>query len=129
MCSSDLSVFRAYKLSKRRDSDISAICAAFYLELDGNIVRNARFGWGGMAATAKRAPKTEAALIGQPWSENTLRQAQAALANDFSPMTDLRASASYRNRAAANLLERFWLETRPHAPLAASEVQVWPSQR
>ncbi|MBH1987361.1 MAG: xanthine dehydrogenase small subunit, partial [Burkholderiales bacterium] len=70
---------------------------------------------------------TEAALVGQVWSEATLRAAQAALAQDFQPLTDLRASASYRLRTARNLLERFWLETRTDAPLPASAVQVWPA--
>lgn len=120
-------VVRAYKLSKRRDSDISALCAGFFIRLDGERIAEARLGWGGMAATAKRASATEAALTGQPWSETTLRAAQAALAQDFQPLTDLRASAGYRLKAAQNLLERFWLETRPNAPLRADQVQVWPA--
>lgn len=121
---------RAYKLSKRRDSDISAVCVGLWLRLDGETIAEARLGWGGMAATARRAPRTEAALVGQPWSEATLRAAQAALALDFTPMNDLRASAAYRQQAAAGLLERFWLETRPaaHGPaLPADRVQVWPA--
>ncbi len=118
---------RAYKVSKRRDSDISAVCAAFALQLDGPNIVSARLAWGGMAATAKRAPLAEAALLGQPWSEATMRQAQSALAQDFTPLTDLRASDRHRQRVAANLLERFWLETRPDAPLRAEQVQVWPA--
>jgi xanthine dehydrogenase small subunit len=124
-------VLRAYKLSKRRDSDISAVCAGFYLRFDpntgGDTIAEARLGWGGMAATARRATLTEAALVGQVWSEATLRQAQAALAQDFTPLSDLRASAAYRKQAAANLLERFWLETRPQSALPAEQVQVWPA--
>ena len=120
-------VVRAYKLSKRRDSDISALCAGFFIRLDGERIAEARLGWGGMAATARRAKATEAALTGQPWNEATLRAAQAALAQDFQPLTDLRASAGYRLKAAQNLLERFWLETRPVAPLRADQVQVWPA--
>jgi xanthine dehydrogenase small subunit len=120
-------VLRAYKLSKRRDSDISAVCAGLYLQLDGDRITQARIALGGMAATARRAAAVEAALIGQAWTEATLRQAQAALAQDFQPLTDLRASRDYRLKAAANLLERFWLETRPHHPLRANEVQVWPA--
>ena len=120
-------VVRAYKVSKRRDSDISAVCAAFALQLEGTTIVAARLAWGGMAATAKRAPLAEAALVGRPWSQATLRQAQAALTQDFSPLTDLRASDRHRQRLAANLLERFWLETRPDAPLAAEQVQVWPA--
>ena len=120
-------VVRAYKLSKRRDSDISAVCAGFFIRLDGERIAEARLGWGGMAATARRASATEAALVGQPWNEATLRAAQAALAQDFQPLSDLRASAGYRLKVAQNLLERFWLETRPGAPLRADQVQVWPA--
>ena len=119
-------VMRAYKVSKRRDSAISALCAGLYLRLQGDTITEARLGWGGMAATAKRASQAEAALLGQPWTEATLRQAQAALRQDFTPMTDLRASDGYRIKVAANLLERFWLETRPSAPLAPDTIQVWP---
>lgn len=118
---------RAYKIAKRRDSDISAVCAGLWLALDGDTITQARLGWGGMAATARRAPATEAALIGQPWTEATLRRAQAALKQDFQPLSDLRATADYRLRVATNLLERFWLETRPDAPLPAAQVQVWPA--
>ena len=122
-------IVRAYKVSKRRDSDISALCAGLVIHLDDQgLITQARLGWGGMAATARRAAKTEAALVGQPWNEATLRAAQAALAEDFQPMSDLRATAHYRSKVAANLLERFWLETRPQAPLAPQTVQVWPAQ-
>ncbi|MDE2593221.1 MAG: xanthine dehydrogenase small subunit [Burkholderiales bacterium] len=118
---------RAYKISKRRDSDISAVCAGLFIRLQGDTIQAARLAWGGMAATAKRASQAEAAMIGQTWTEATLRQAQVALAQDFAPMTDLRASDRYRLKVAANLLERFWLETRPTAPLAPEQVQVWPA--
>jgi xanthine dehydrogenase small subunit len=120
-------ILRAYKIAKRRDSDISAVCAGLMLQLSGDTIQAARLGFGGMAATARRAPLTEAALTGQIWSEATLRRAQAALAQDFQPMTDLRATRDYRLKVAANLLERLWLETRPLAPLAADQVQVWPA--
>lgn len=123
----DAGVLRAYKISKRRDSDISAVCAGLYIELDGDRITAARLAWGGMAATARRASQAEAALVGQDWSEATLRQAQAALARDFQPMTDLRATRDYRIKVAANLLERFWLETRPTHPLRPQDVQVWPA--
>ncbi|RZI84335.1 MAG: xanthine dehydrogenase small subunit [Rubrivivax sp.] len=121
-------IVRAYKISKRRDSDISAVCAGLMLRLDDDdVIVEARLGWGGMAATARRAVLTEQALLGQPWTEATLRHAQAALAQDFKPMSDLRASSGYRSKVAANLLERFWLETRSDHPLAAEKVQVWPA--
>ncbi|MGE5450937.1 MAG: xanthine dehydrogenase small subunit [Acidobacteriota bacterium] len=120
-------VMRAYKVSKRRDSDISAVCAGLYLRLEGDTIGAARLAWGGMAVTPQRASRAEAALVGQPWTEATLRRAQAALAQDFTPLTDLRASDHYRLRVAANLLERFWLETRPLDPLPPEAVQVWPA--
>jgi xanthine dehydrogenase small subunit len=118
--------FRAYKLSKRFDSDISGLAAGLAITLDAQgRVADARFAFGGMAAIVKRAAQAEAAVRGQSWSEAAAQAAAAALAQDFSPIDDLRASADYRRRAAANLLRRFWLETRMDAPLAASEVNVW----
>ena len=118
-------VLRAYKVAKRFDSDISAVCAGLALVLDGDTVREARLAWGGMAATVRRAPRAEAALIGRRWDEPALRAAQAALAADFTPLSDLRASAGYRMRVAQNLLERFWLATRGGAPLEAGALSVW----
>ncbi|QHE83511.1 xanthine dehydrogenase small subunit [Hydrogenophaga sp. BPS33] len=110
--------FRAYKLSKRFDQDISAVCAAFALRLDdrGTVV-DARIAYGGMSQRPQRAAQAEAALRGQAWSEAALAQAEAALARDFTPLSDLRASSGYRMRTAQNLMRRCWLETRPHAPL------------
>jgi xanthine dehydrogenase small subunit len=116
---------RAYKISKRFDCDISAVCAGLALELEGETVKQVRLAFGGMAAIVKRAAAAEAALTGQPWSEASLKLAQDALSTDFSPLTDMRASADYRQQVAKNLLRRFWLETRPHAPLAASATSVW----
>ena len=116
---------RAYKLSKRFDCDISALAAGLAITLDGDRVRDARFAFGGMAAIVKRAAQAEAAVRGQAWNEATLQAAVAALALDFTPLTDLRASASYRQRAAGNLLRRFWLETRTEAPLPAAQATVW----
>ena len=113
---------RAYKLGKRYDCDISSLFAALWIELDGELVRSARFAFGGMAAIVRRAPGAEAAVTGRPWTEATLRAAQAALDHDYQPLTDLRASADYRRQAARGLLERFWLQTRPQAPLAAASV-------
>ena len=118
-------VLRAYKISKRFDCDISALCAAFSLQLEDGVVRQARVAYGGMAATVCRAPRTEAALQGQPWTESTLQAATAALALDYQPLSDLRASAAYRLQVAQNLLRRCWLETRAEAPLALAEVSVF----
>ncbi len=117
---------RAYKMSKRFDSDISAVCAGLAIELDDSgLVLAARFAFGGMAATVRHAAHAEAAVVGQPWNEATLRAAQHALGEDFSPLTDLRASAAYRTQVSQNLLRRFWLETRVANPLSVAELSVW----
>ncbi len=116
---------RAYKLSKRFDSDISALAAGLWWSLDGDIVSDARFAFGGMAERVRRATQAESAVRGQPWSQATVRAAMHALDADFQPLGDLRASVSYRQRAARNLLQRFWLETRADAPLPASAISVW----
>ena len=118
---------RAYKISKRFDCDISALCAGFALELDGDRVSEVRLAFGGMAAVVKRAAKAEAALLGRPWTQHSVAAAQAALADDFTPLSDLRASASYRSQVAANLLQRFWLETRRTDPLPANATSVFAS--
>ncbi|WP_340054482.1 FAD binding domain-containing protein, partial [Pseudomonas sp. JAI120] len=97
------------KLSKRFDSDISAVLGAFAIDLDGDTVRSARLAFGGMAATPKRATNAEQALVGQPWSEATFEAAAMALHDDFKPLTDVRGSSGYRLTVAANLLRRMWL--------------------
>ena len=117
--------FRTYKLAKRFDQDISAVCAAFAITLDGDTVASARIAFGGMAATPKRAAGAEAALTGQPWTEAAMRTAMAALAQDYAPLSDMRASSAYRMAAAQNLLRRFWLETRGENPLPASAVNAF----
>jgi xanthine dehydrogenase small subunit len=104
-------VLRSYKLSKRFDQDISAVCTAYRLELDGDNVASIRVACGGLAATVKRAKNCEAAITGRCWDENTIRKGAVALAKDFKPLDDMRASAEYRMRASQNLLQRFYLET------------------
>jgi xanthine dehydrogenase small subunit len=116
---------RTYKLSKRFDQDISAVCAAFALTLDGDRVGEARIAYGGMAATPKRAAQAEAALRGRTWDEAALTEALAAMDQDYAPLSDMRASAAYRMRTAKNLLRRFWLETRPDAPLNNAQVNAY----
>ena len=116
---------RVYKISKRFDCDISALCAGLAIELDGDLITSVRLAYGGMAATVKRAAQAEAALVGQPWTQATVRAAQAALAQDFAPLSDMRASAAYRLQVALNLLQRFWLETRAENPLPASATSVF----
>ena len=126
---------RAYKISKRFDCDISALCAGFAIAFEpaggagdttGDLVVQAvRFAFGGMAATVSRAARAEAAVVGRPWTPATVAAAQAALAEDFKPLSDLRASAAYRLKVAQNLLQRLWLETRATEPLPGAAVSVW----
>lgn len=117
---------RGYKIAKRYDSDISAVCAGLALSIgDDGIVHTARFAFGGMAAIVRRATAAECAVVGQPWSAAAADAAAQALAQDFKPLTDMRASADYRMRVAQNLMRRLWLETRPDAPLAAAQTSVW----
>jgi len=103
-------VVAAYKVSKRRDEDISSVAAGFSVTLQEGRIAACRLAYGGMAATPKRASQAEAALTGQPWGEPAIRAAMAALPDDFTPLADMRASAVYRMRAAQNLLLRFYLE-------------------
>ena len=103
--------FRAYKVSKRFDQDISAVLGAFNLVHENGVIARARIAFGGMAAIPKRATAVEAALIGAPWSEATVARAMAAMSEDFAPIDDLRASAAYRLRVAKNLLMRLYIET------------------
>jgi xanthine dehydrogenase small subunit len=117
--------FRTYKLCKRYDSDISSVCAAFAIRQHNGRIAQARVAFGGMSATPKRAPQCEAILEGQPWNETTARAAMDALARDYAPLTDMRASAANRAESAPNLLYRFYLETRPDNPLPASSVSVF----
>jgi xanthine dehydrogenase small subunit len=119
------SPLRAYKISKRFDSDISAVFVAARVRLERDVVRDVRFVFGGMAAIVKRAPSAERAVVNQAWSEATVERAAVALAQDFKPLTDLRASASYRLTVAGNLLRRFWLETRTRDALPPHAVTVW----
>ena len=99
-----------YKISKRFDQDISALCGAFNIVVADGKVTKARIAFGGMAATPKRAKAVEAALIGQPWNEATIATAQAFFAQDYTPMSDQRGSAAYRMILAQNLLKRYYLE-------------------
>ena len=116
---------RAYKISKRFDCDISALCAGLSIELEGERVKQVRLAFGGMAATVKRAEQAEAALAGQAWTQDQVKLAQAALAQDFKPLSDMRASAAYRLQVAQNLLQRFWLETRTQDALPSEATSVW----
>ncbi|MDH1731149.1 xanthine dehydrogenase small subunit [Pseudomonas chengduensis] len=102
--------FRAYKVSKRLDDDISAVCAAFNLTIVDGVVRDARIAFGGMAAIPKRASACEAALVGSAWYPGVIERACNALGEDFTPLSDFRASKEYRLLTAQNLLRKFFLE-------------------
>ena len=119
---------RCYKLCKRFDQDISAVCAAFALRLDGDTVASVDIVLGGMAAIPKRAAQAEAVLNGNKWDEASVQKAMKALAQDFSPLTDMRASAAYRQQGAANLLYRFYLETRSQDAMMPEAVNVFAVQ-
>jgi xanthine dehydrogenase small subunit len=99
---------RCYKLSKRFDQDISAVLGAFDLGVEGGQIVAARIAFGGMAGIPKRATSVEAALLGKAWSLETVMGALPAFSQDFQPLTDMRASASYRLQSAQNLLIRYF---------------------
>ena len=146
--------FRAYKLAKRYDQDISAVCAGFAIRLVAAAdvaelrkppaataseppaaqplpsslpcyIAQARIAFGGMAATPRRAALAEAALVGASWTQATVRVAMALLGDDFQPLSDMRATSAYRLKTARNLLLRFYLETRPESPLSSAEVNAF----
>ena len=103
---------RAYKISKRYDDDISAVCLVIHMTLDdAGAVDRISIGAGGVAATPARARRTEDLLRGQPWTEAAAQQAGAMLRQEFQPISDMRASAGYRSQVLGNLMRRFWLET------------------
>ena len=107
---------KCYKLSKRFDQDISAVLGAFSITVENGRVIAARLAFGGMAGTPKRAAGAEAALLGAEWSDATIAAACAALRADFTPLSDMRASAGYRMEAAVGMLRRYWLEDQGLAP-------------
>ena len=115
---------RAYKISKRFDDDISAVCLVVNLDIEGNQVRRASIGAGGVAATPARARQTEAALAGQAWCADTVLRAQAALQAEFNPISDMRASGAYRRSVLASLLQRFWLETQGQNGVSVDTLQL-----
>jgi xanthine dehydrogenase small subunit len=98
---------RCYKLSKRFDQDISAVCGCFNVTVEGGIVTAARIAFGGMAGTPKRATGVEAALVGLPFG-HAIDWAKLAMVEDFKPLSDMRASAAYRMRTAQNMLVRYY---------------------
>jgi len=110
---------RVYKISKRQDDDISAVCLALNLRVQDGRIAAARIGAGGVAATPVRAPRTEAALTGQPWARASFEAAMPVLAQEFSPISDMRASADYRRSVLGRLLLRYWAEEQGELQLEA----------
>lgn len=102
---------RAYKISKRMEDDISAVCAVFNLELEGNKVTRLTTGFGGVSGIPTSCADLEQTLTGKDWDFQALRAGKAILTKAFSPLSDVRASAEYRNRMLENLWQRFWLES------------------
>ena len=98
--------FRTYKISKRYDQDISTVCGAFNFMLDGDKIVEARVAYGGMAATPKRAPNAEAAIVGNALNDQTATAFANALALDFTPLSDWRGTDTYRMRVAQGLFRR-----------------------
>ena len=105
------------KVTKRREEDISSVCAAFRLRLNGDQIVEFRAGYGGVAATPLRLTALEDAMADRPWTLDTIHAGRAAIEAALTPLDDVRASAAYRSRVAKNLLLRFWHETR--VPAAA----------
>ena len=119
--------FRTWKISKRIDQDISAVCGAFALSVMDGVVDEARIAFGGMAATPLRARATEKFLVGKLWSQTTVAAAADVLAHEYTPLDDMRASAAYRRQTAAGLLQRLWLEDGARdAPTRLSKLEVLP---
>ena len=114
---------RCYKLSKRFDQDISAVCGALSITVEDNRVTAARIAFGGMAGIPIRMRAVEDLLIGSPWSLETIAKAKNQIAADLTPLSDMRASAGYRLAAAQNMLHRYWVE---HTGEASSVLQVSP---
>ena len=102
---------RCYKISKRFDQDISAVCGCFNISVADGVVTTARIAFGGMAGVPKRAAAVEAALIGQPWTQESVAAAARAFRDDFTPLSDMRASADYRLQVAQNLLLRYFAQS------------------
>ena len=114
---------RCYKLSKRFDQDISAVCGGFNVTAEGGRVTGARIAFGGMAGIPKRAANAEAALLGREWNEATIAAAMEAMAQDFAPLTDMRASAGYRMKTAQNMLRRYFHDL-AGVPVSVLEVEA-----
>lgn len=105
--------FSVHKISKRADDDISSVCLAVYLPMHNGVINSARLAFGGMAATPIRAKEAEHKLNGTELTQASVLQAQQAIAQELKPLSDARASATYRLQVAQNLLQRVLLEVQP----------------
>ncbi|MCU0904264.1 MAG: xanthine dehydrogenase small subunit [Tabrizicola sp.] len=114
---------RCYKISKRFDQDISAVCGCFNVTVEASVVTAARIAFGGMAGVPKRASLAEAALVGKSWTEASVEAAAEAMAGDYAPLTDMRASAAYRMLTAQNLLRRYFQDL-SGVPVSVLEVSA-----
>ncbi len=112
------------KLSKRLDDDISAVCGAFNLVIENEVVVDARVVFGGMAAIPKRAALCEKALIGKAWNKQTVEAAMEEMAQDFEPLSDFRASKEYRSKTACNMLMRFFFRATNQCHHASQQPQI-----
>jgi len=119
---------RVYKISKRFEDDISAVCVAIHLRLADGVVVAASVGVGGVAATPVRALKTQAALRGNTWNAATVKAAALTLQSEFTPISDMRASATYRSTVLGNLLQRFWLESQGIRGASLEDIAITEEQ-
>jgi xanthine dehydrogenase small subunit len=113
---------RVYKVSKRFEDDISAVCLAIALQVKAGKIIKASVGVGGVAATPVRALKTEATLLGQAWTATTVQKAVKVMQAEFSPISDMRASATYRTEVLSGLMQRFWLESQGQSLVSLEQV-------
>ena len=107
-------IFKAYKISKRVDDDISSVCASFNLEIINKKIKNVKIAYGGMAPIPKRAINCEKTLINSSLSKKSFNKAKKKLEKDFAPIDDMRASKDYRMEIAKNLLMKCFLEIKNH---------------
>jgi xanthine dehydrogenase small subunit len=115
---------RVYKISKRLEDDISAVCLAVQLHVQEGKITRASLGVGGVAATPVRARQTEASLVGQAWTKATVERAIDTLRGEFQPISDMRASSGYRTQVLGNLLQRFWLESQGQADTSLASLSL-----
>jgi xanthine dehydrogenase small subunit len=120
---------KVYKISKRFEDDISAVCLALDIHTEKGVVTHASIGVGGVAATPVRARATEKVLLGKPWNAATVQESMNELRSEFTPISDMRASSAYRREVLGNLLWRYWLESQGQAHLDVQTLEPVGLQR